>query len=228
MQSEIKFIVFDLDGTLLDSVPDLAIAADKAAQALGYPAVSEAQVRDYVGNGADVLIGRSLSQSLTVSADLSEETKREARALFDKFYAETHHQLSSLYSNVVSTLAALHEAGIPMAIVTNKPSVFVPEILEQHKIAHYFVDVLGGDAFEQKKPDPVALKHLMDKHQVKPEQMLMVGDSKNDILAAKNAGCHSLGLTYGYNHGEPIANANPDHVADDVSVIVNLLEVTPA
>jgi phosphoglycolate phosphatase len=228
MQSEIKFIVFDLDGTLLDSVPDLAIAADKAAQALGYPAVSEAQVRDYVGNGADVLIGRSLSQSLTVSNELSEETKREARALFDTYYKETHHQLSSLYPNVVTTLAALHQAGIPMAIVTNKPSVFVPEILEQHNIKHYFVDVLGGDAFEQKKPNPVALNHLMDKHQIKPEQMLMVGDSKNDILAARNAGCHSLGLTYGYNHGEPIANASPDHVADDVNVILNLLELTPA
>jgi phosphoglycolate phosphatase len=223
MFSDIQFIVFDLDGTLLDSVPDLAIAADKAAQTLGYAPVSEAQVRDYVGNGADVLIGRSLSQSLTVSDELSDETKREARRLFDQFYAETHHQLSRLYPNVVDTLARLHDAGIPLAIVTNKPSMFVPEILEQHNIKDYFVEVLGGDAFEKKKPNPIALNHLMEKYSINPEQMLMVGDSKNDILAAKNAGCHSFGLTYGYNHGEPIANASPDVVADNVSDVLELL-----
>ncbi|MBR9789090.1 phosphoglycolate phosphatase [Vibrio sp. J1-1] len=225
-QQSIKFIAFDLDGTLLDSVPDLAIAADQAVQALGYPSVSIEQVRDYVGNGADVLIGRSLSQSLTINPDLSDELRAEARELFDDFYEQSGHKLSHLYPTVKETLAELHQAGFTLAVVTNKPSKFVPHILEQHGIAQYFVDVLGGDAFPEKKPNPVALNWLMEKHQVQPGEMLMVGDSKNDILAAKNAGCTSFGLTYGYNHGEPISASNPDFVADKLSEILEVVAVS--
>ncbi|EGQ8221019.1 phosphoglycolate phosphatase [Vibrio parahaemolyticus] len=225
-QQDIKLIAFDLDGTLLDSVPDLAVAADQAVQALGYPAVSEEQVRDYVGNGADVLIGRALSQSMTISSDLSEELRAKGRELFDDFYAQSGHQLSHLYPTVKETLEELHQVGFTMALVTNKPSKFVPEILEQHGIAKYFVDVLGGDAFPEKKPNPVALNWLMEKHQVKASEMLMVGDSKNDILAAKNAGCASFGLTYGYNHGEPISASNPDFVADSLSELLEVVAVS--
>ncbi len=113
-----------------------------------------------------------------------------------------------------------------MAIVTNKPSKFVPEILEQHGIGKYFVDVLGGDAFAEKKPNPVALNWLMTKHQLQPSDMLMVGDSKNDILAAQNAGCASFGLTYGYNHGEPISASNPDFVADRLAELLEIVAVS--
>ncbi len=225
-QQSIKFIVFDLDGTLLDSVPDLAVAADQAVRALGFPSVSEEQVRDYVGNGADVLIGRSLSQSLTINPDLTDKVRAEARVLFDDFYEQSGHKLSHLYPTVKETLEELHQAGFTMAIVTNKPSKFVPHILEQHGIAQYFVDVLGGDAFPEKKPNPVALNWLMNKHQLQPSDMLMVGDSKNDILAAKNAGCASFGLTYGYNHGEPIAASNPDVVADKLSELLEMVAVS--
>lgn len=225
-QQSIKFIAFDLDGTLLDSVPDLAIAADQTVQALGFPSVSELQVRDYVGNGADVLIGRSLSQSLTINPELSDELRAKARVLFDDFYEQTGHQLSHLYPTVKETLEELHQAGFTMAIVTNKPSKFVPEILEQHGISKYFVDVLGGDAFAEKKPNPVALNWLMTKHQLQPSDMLMVGDSKNDILAAKNAGCASFGLTYGYNHGEPISASNPDFVADRLAELLEIVAVS--
>ncbi len=222
----IKLIAFDLDGTLLDSVPDLAVAADQAVQQLGFPAVSEAQVRDYVGNGADILIGRALSQSLTIDPTLDETLRVKARELFDQFYDATGHQLSHLYANVKSTLEALAQAGYTLAVVTNKPSRFVPDILAQHGIAHLFSDVLGGDAFADKKPNPVALNWLLEKHHLTAPQMLMVGDSKNDILAARNAGCHSFGLTYGYNHGEPIADAGPDFVADDIGELLNLVLVS--
>lgn len=224
--NDIKLIAFDLDGTLLDSVPDLTIAADKTARQLGYPAVSEMQVRDYIGNGADVLIGRALSQSMTIDPSLPADLRAEARALFDDYYAQTHHKQSVLYPNVLETLKALHEAGFVLALITNKPSRFVPDILAQHAIDGFFIDVLGGDAFTEKKPNPVALNWLLEKHQLKAEQMLMVGDSKNDILAAKNAGCASFGLTYGYNHGEPIAQSEPDFVADDIVQLLDAVGVS--
>ncbi|ELP5902394.1 phosphoglycolate phosphatase [Vibrio vulnificus] len=225
-QQEIKLIAFDLDGTLLDSVPDLAVAADQATRAVGFPGVTELQVRDYVGNGADILIGRALSQSLTINPKLSDELITEARELFDDFYQQTGHKLSHLYPTVKETLKALHQAGFTLALVTNKPSKFVPDVLQQHGIADYFVDVLGGDSFPEKKPNPIALNWLMEKHQIQPTEMLMVGDSKNDILAAKNAGCASFGLTYGYNHGEPISASKPDFVADSLAQLLDVVLVS--
>ncbi|EOA6549709.1 phosphoglycolate phosphatase [Vibrio vulnificus] len=225
-QQEIKLIAFDLDGTLLDSVPDLAVAADQATRAVGFPGVTELQVRDYVGNGADILIGRALSQSLTINPELSDELRAQARELFDDFYQQTGHKLSHLYPTVKETLKELHQVGFTLALVTNKPSKFVPDVLQQHGIADYFVDVLGGDSFPEKKPNPIALNWLMEKHQIQPTEMLMVGDSKNDILAAKNAGCASFGLTYGYNHGEPIAASEPDFVADSLAQLLDVVLVS--
>lgn len=224
--NNIKLIAFDLDGTLLDSVPDLAVAADQAVQALGFPAVTEEQVRDYVGNGADILIGRALSQSLTVDPELNPELRAKARELFDHYYEQTGHKLSHLYPKVTETLEVLYQAGIKLALVTNKPSKFVPDVLAQHDIAHYFVDVIGGDTFAEKKPNPMALNWLLEKHQISAQEMLMVGDSKNDILAAQNTQCYSFGLTYGYNHGEPISNANPHYVADCVADLIDLVLVS--
>ncbi|WP_162047326.1 phosphoglycolate phosphatase [Vibrio taketomensis] len=224
--NELKLIAFDLDGTLLDSVPDLAVAADQAVRELGFAGVTEEQVRDYVGNGADILIGRALSQSLTINPEFSPELLAQGRVLFDDFYQQSGHKLSHLYPAVKETLAALKQAGFTLALVTNKPSKFVPEVLAQHGIDHFFSDVLGGDAFPERKPNPVALNWLMEKHACQPSEMLMVGDSKNDILAAKNAGCRSFGLTYGYNHGEPIATSDPDFVADNIAELLEVVAVS--
>ncbi len=224
--NELKLIAFDLDGTLLDSVPDLAVAADQAVRELGFAGVTEEQVRDYVGNGADILIGRALSQSLTINPEFSPELLAQGRVLFDDFYQQSGHKLSHLYPAVKETLVALKQAGFTLALVTNKPSKFVPEVLAQHGIEHFFSDVLGGDAFPERKPNPVALNWLMEKHACQPSEMLMVGDSKNDILAAKNAGCRSFGLTYGYNHGEPIATSDPDFVADNIAELLEVVAVS--
>lgn len=226
MSTPIRLIAFDLDGTLLDSVPDLAIAADQAVRAMGYAGVSEAQVREYVGNGADILIARALSQSLTIDPQLPAELLTKARVLFDEFYEQTQHQKSRLYPQVIETLTHLKQAGFILALVTNKPSRFVPEVLATHQLTDYFSEVLGGDRFAQKKPDPMALNWLLEQYQLSAQQMLMVGDSKNDILAAKNAGCASFALTYGYNHGEPIALANPDYLADNINVLLSVLGLT--
>ena len=223
--SDIDFIAFDLDGTLLDSVPDLADAADKTMRALGRAGVTVEQVTTWIGNGADILIGRALSQSVDVDPDLDPALHREARALFDRFYEEGGHEKSALYPGVKETLAGFHEAGIPMAIVTNKPAQFVPHLLEEHGIADFFVDVIGGDTFPLKKPDPYALNWLLDKHQLTAEKMLMVGDSRNDILAAQAASCYVVGLTYGYNYGQPISESNPDIVLDHFSHLAEVVKL---
>jgi phosphoglycolate phosphatase len=220
---KIKLIAFDLDGTLLDSVPDLALAVDQSVQALGYEPVSEEQVRDWVGNGADILIGRAISRSMTVDPDMAPALQKRGRELFNRFYAECGHALSCLYPTVADTLQKLHQAGYKLAVVTNKPSVFVPEILQQHQLQELFVDVIGGEDFPLRKPDPMALNWLLDKHGLSAEEMLMVGDSKNDVLAAKNASCASFALTYGYNHGEPIEHSGPDYIADEMAELLALL-----
>ncbi|GEA61431.1 phosphoglycolate phosphatase [Vibrio comitans] len=219
----IKLLAFDLDGTLLDSVPDLTTAVDLAMKAMGRPGASEAQVRDWVGNGADTLVARALSQDIEIDLSLTDESKSEARAHFDRFYAECGHTQSTLYPRVKESLRALHEAGYQLAVITNKPYQFVPEILAQHGIDDLFIDVLGGDSLAKKKPDPLPLTHLMGKYQASLSETVMIGDSKNDILAAKNAGVMSVALPYGYNHGEPIEQANPDHLIQDLSQLPELL-----
>ncbi|MDP5029633.1 phosphoglycolate phosphatase [Paraglaciecola sp.] len=221
--SDIELVVFDLDGTLIDSVPDLAIATNQTLQVLGQPSVSETQVRDFVGNGADTLLARALSQNIIVKPELAPELCLRARQLFDEFYAQTEHKSSKLYPTVSTTLAALHQAGINMALLTNKPSQFLPAILTQQNIAYCFVDIIGGDTFARKKPDPMALAWLLNKYQLKSKQVLMVGDSKHDIETAKNAGCRSFGLSYGYNHGESIALSRPDFVAQQLDELLEIL-----
>lgn len=223
---EIKLIAFDLDGTLLNSVPDLTIGVDAAIQALGYEAISEEQVSHWVGNGVEILLSRALSRSMTVDPKLNKDELAKARELFNQAYAASGHKLSYLYPTVKSTLEKLHSAGYKLAVVTNKPSEFVPEILEKQQIDHLFLDVIGGEDFPKRKPDPMALNWLLEKHHLSADEMLMVGDSKNDIQAAKNAHCPSFALTYGYNHGEPISDANPDFVADEMAELLKLLSVS--
>ena len=215
----IKVIAFDLDGTLLDSVPDLAIATNQAVQKLGYPEVTEAQVREWIGNGAEALVARAINNSMDTQWP-SDKLAEEALTLFKAFYQQTHFSNSKLYAGVKTSLETLHELGYVLAMVTNKPSQFIPEILRQHNLAEYFETVLGGDCVTKKKPHPEALLSLMEKYEIQAEQLLMVGDSKNDILAAKNAGCPSVGLTYGYNHGEPIGDSQPDLVIDNLEELL--------
>ncbi|GLO59690.1 phosphoglycolate phosphatase [Vibrio sp. MACH09] len=221
--SKVKLIAFDLDGTLLHSVPDLTIGVDAAVQALGYPPITEEQVSHWVGNGVEILLSRAICRSITVSEDLDRDELAKGREVFNKTYAECGHKKSHLYPKVKSTLETLHSKGYKLAVVTNKPSQFVPEILQQQGIEHLFSDVIGGEDFPVRKPDPIALNWLLEKYQLTSDEMLMVGDSKHDIQAAKNANCPSFALTYGYNHGKPISSANPDFVADQLSELLTLL-----
>ena len=225
----IRGVAFDLDGTLVDSAPGLTAAVDNALYALELPQVGEARVITWIGNGADVLMSRALAWSLQErnaqraaigkpaidSADIPQEEQAfMLRKLFDRYYAESVKEGSVLFPDVAQTLAALHGKGLPLALVTNKPTPFVAPLLEALGIDSYFDVVIGGDDVKNKKPHPEPLLLVAEKLALAPGELLFVGDSRNDILAARAAGCCSVGLTYGYNYGEPITLSEPDYVFD--------------
>lgn len=210
---KIRGIAFDLDGTLVDTALGLSQAMDQALYALELPAAGEENVEKWIGNGADVLVQRALTWALKGQEPQFDQCLM-ARKLFDSFYAQTVDEGSFLFPEVASTLAVLAENGLPMGLVTNKPTPFVMPLLEKLGIAEYFQVVIGGDDVENKKPHPEPLFKVMEKLNLSAEALLFVGDSRNDILAAQAAGCPSVGMTYGYNYGEAIELSKPDVVFD--------------
>lgn len=220
--SPVRLVLFDLDGTLIDSVPQLFKAVNGALQESDLPAVSLTQVASWIGNGADMLLRRAWARSSTPPA-WPETLAHSLRQAFDRHYQAGLGKDFSLFPGVTSTLRQLRATGLAMAIVTNKPHPFVAPLLQQAGLADCFDLVLGGDVLPQRKPDPAPLLHVCQQLGYTPAQSLMVGDSRNDILAAQAAGMRSVGLTYGYNHGEPIAACRPDWVFDQFCQLTSLL-----
>lgn len=213
-----RLVMFDLDGTLMDSVPDLAAAVDKMLMLLGREHAGIARVRDWVGNGSRVLVRRALAGGLEHEG-VSDEFADEALALFMQAYSGGH-ELTTVYPGVRECLDWLREREVKLAIITNKPAQFIEPLLEEKGLAGYFDWLVGGDTLPQQKPDPAALFWVMDKAGVAPGESLFVGDSRNDVRAAKAATVPCVALTYGYNHGEPIADEHPALVLDDLRELV--------
>lgn len=231
----IRGVAFDLDGTLVDSAPGLTAAVDNALYALELPMAGEERVVTWIGNGADVLIQRALTWARqeraalraaqgkpSVDHDDIPQAEQQAilRKLFDRYYGEVAEEGSFLFPAVADTLGALHAKGLPLALVTNKPTPFVAPILASLDIAKYFTVVIGGDDVKNKKPHPEPLFLVAEKLGLAPAELLFVGDSRNDIQAAKAAGCSSIGLTYGYNYGEPISLSEPDYIFDQFNELL--------
>ncbi|RRV30513.1 phosphoglycolate phosphatase [Stutzerimonas stutzeri] len=213
-----RLVMFDLDGTLMDSVPDLAAAVDKMLMLLGREPAGIERVRDWVGNGSRVLVRRALAGQLDHDG-VVDELADEALALFMQAYAGGH-ELTAVYPGVRDCLDWLRERRVKLAIITNKPAQFIEPLLEEKGLAGYFDWLVGGDTLPQQKPDPAALFWVMDKAGVAPSESLFVGDSRNDVRAAKAATVRCVALTYGYNHGEPIADEQPALVLDDLRELV--------
>lgn len=210
--TDIRGLAFDLDGTLVDSAPGLADAIDRAFTAMSLPEPGIGRVATWIGNGADVMVERALCWALNGKPE--EHQIRDARALFDKHYAETVESGSTLFPDVAETLSALAQRNMPMAIVTNKPTPFVAPLLASLGIADYFSLIIGGDDVVAKKPHPAPLFMVLGKFGLFPRELLFVGDSRNDILAAQAAGSPCVGMTFGYNYGESIVTSNPDLALD--------------
>lgn len=221
--NQIRAVSFDLDGTLIDSGPDLSLAINLMLEELNRDTFDTVLIHQWVGNGVPMLVKRALSGSEHVAQDLSDALYEDAKSRFERLYAENLCVNTKPYEGVVDTLQWLHEQNLPLAVVTNKPFAFTSPLLDQLGLSHYFDVILGGDSLEKRKPDPFPLQYVLDKRDLKPAQMLMVGDSRNDILAAKAAGCPSVGVTYGYNYGIPIQESDPDWAIDQFSLLQNIL-----
>jgi phosphoglycolate phosphatase len=218
-----KLLIFDLDGTLINSALDLALAVNHMLKTINRDTFSENIIHGWVGNGAQTLVNRALSGQSEIDETLDATFAAEALDIFLKFYAQNLCVATVTYPNVTTTLKALKEKGYCLAIVTNKPFVFVEPILKGLEMDGLFELILGGDSLSVKKPDPAPLLHVCEQLDVSVEACVMVGDSKNDILAANACAMQSVGVTYGYNYGESISVYEPTMVVDDFGDLLKSL-----
>ncbi len=217
-----EMVLIDVDGTLVDSVPDLAFCVDEMLKQLDMPTRGEAAVRHWVGNGVERLVKRGLINALDGEPD--EALYNRALPIFRALYAENTSKRSCLYEGVPEALEFLKTTGVKIGCVTNKASEFTLPILEDLGISDYFETVLCGDMVERKKPDPMPLLQSAEKLGVAPESSMMLGDSMSDVKAARAAGFSIVCMSYGYNHGEDIRDYNPDAVVDSMAEIKDIID----
>ena len=215
-------ILIDVDGTLVDSVPDLAFCIDEMMRRLGREPRGETRVRDWVGNGVERLVRRALIGRLDGEPDEAEFDR--AYPVFLALYADNTSKRSLLYPGVVDGLDYLKAAGYALGCVTNKAEQFTIPLLRDLGIDEYFSIVICGDTLEHKKPHPAPLLHAAEFFKVRPAQSLMVGDSISDVTAARAAGFQIACLPYGYNHGEDIRVAEPDVIIETLAHLKTELE----
>jgi phosphoglycolate phosphatase len=215
-------ILIDLDGTMIDSVPDLAFCVDGTMERLGRPVRGEAAVRNWVGNGVEKLIRRALAGDLDGNA--SDADYAQAYPIFIELYAQSTSERSTLYPGVRDGLQWLRDSGFALGCVTNKPAQFTLPLLESFGILDAFGLVVSGDTLPEKKPHPMPLLHAAAHFGVEPGESLMIGDSVSDVQAARAAGFMGIVCTsYGYNHGRDIREAGPDAVIDSFAELPGLL-----
>ncbi|MGO1687231.1 MAG: phosphoglycolate phosphatase [Psychrobacter sp.] len=216
-----QLLIFDFDGTLIDSVPDLADAVNAMLTTLGKDTFPISTIRNWVGNGSRLLVERALVGKIEVQeGELTVEEADYAEQVFFAAYKEISGSKTVAYPDVDSGLKKLHSAGYTLALVTNKPIRFVPKILQSFGWQDLFSEVLGGDSLPQKKPNPAPLLYVCESLKITPDQAVMIGDSRNDILAGQNAKMDTLGLSYGYNYGQDIRELNPTEAFDDFAALV--------
>ena len=218
-----KHLIFDLDGTLIDSVPDLALAVNMTMQELNRDIFCLDIVRVWVGNGSEVLIKRALSADVIIDNDLDEALFNEAHKLFLDFYAQNVCVDTIMFEGVKNTLEVLKDKSYILSIVTNKPYEFVEPILKSFEIDTLFEFYIGGDSLEVKKPNAEPLLYVCEKLKFKIEDSVMIGDSKNDILAATNCNMTSIAVSYGYNYDEDISIHKPTYIIDNFKDILKVL-----
>ena len=217
-----EMILIDVDGTLVDSVPDLAYCVDEMMTALDREPWGEERVRDWVGNGVERLVRRALTGALKGEPD--EADFQRAYPIFIDLYAENTSKRSILYPGVREGVDLLKAAGFPLGCVTNKAAQFTGPLLKALGLYDDFSIVISGDTLSKKKPDPAPLLHAAEFFGCDPAVAMMIGDSVSDVAAARAAGFQIVCMSYGYNHGVDIRESAPDAVIDTMTEILPLLE----
>ena len=216
-----KLVMIDVDGTLVDSVPDLAYCVDQMMLSLDMPVRGEETVRHWVGNGVPRLVERALTGELDGST--SQEAFDKAYPIFLDLYSQNSSVRSTLYEGVMEGLDYLKSKDYLLGCVTNKAEQFTLPLLQSLGIIDYFGIVISGDTLEKKKPDPLPLIHGANFFNIKPNECLMLGDSVSDVKAARAASFQIICMSYGYNHGNNIADENPDLVIDSMAQLRDYL-----
>ncbi|KPQ29888.1 MAG: phosphoglycolate phosphatase, bacterial [Marinobacter excellens HL-55] len=214
--------LFDLDGTLVDSAPDLAAAVDQMLAHLGRSPAGLANVRNWVGNGSGILVRRALARQIDWAPPTPKDDAlfKDAMAIFYHAYQQLNGQQAVVFDDVKGCLAHLQTLGCRMAVVTNKPDQFVSPLLKQTGLDQYFEVIVGGDTLAVKKPDPAPLLHAMEKLGGTRGTTVMVGDSAADISAARAAGIPCVAVRYGYNFGASVDSLGADAVVDSLSELL--------
>ena len=214
----VKAVMIDLDGTLADTIPDLAEAANMMLRELGRPGLERELIRTFVGKGIPKLVERALAGSLEGSVPAG--LLARALPIYERCYAGVNGKHTVIFPGVSEGLRTLRAMQLPLACVTNKAERFTLALLEQLQLARCFEQVIAGDTLPQKKPDPQPLLHACRGFGIAPGDMLMIGDSANDVEAARAAGCPVFCVTYGYNEGRDVRELDVD------AIVASLIEAT--
>ncbi len=216
-------VMIDLDGTLIDTAPDIAAAANRMLAELGRPARELDTIAGWIGNGVSRLVKRTLTGAMQAEPDPVEFAA--ALASFRRHYADLLTAQSRPFPGVIDGLERLAAAGFALACITNKAAVFTAPLLAALGLDRYFQLVLAGDSLPKKKPDPLPLLHACRHFGITPDHGVLVGDSRNDIQAARAAGMPVICVTYGYNHGEDVRALHPDAVIDALTELPRYLRL---
>ncbi len=212
-------VLLDLDGTLLDTLPDLAAAANAMRIDMGLDPLPAAEISTFVGKGADVLVACALAGQANTTVPVAAVTNalfEQARARFYAHYTVLNGQHATLYDGVLTGLSTLQARGLALGIVTNKPTVFTLPLLERMGLAPFMQTVICGDTCARRKPDPDPMLLACQRLACRPSHTVVVGDSINDAISARAAGCRVLAVPYGYNEGQPVTDLPVD------GIVVNL------
>jgi phosphoglycolate phosphatase len=218
----VNTLLFDLDGTLVDSVPDIAFALNTMRAQLHLPTITLEVVKNIVGRGFPTTVQLILELDMTQTE--AKKLHAKAFSLTLQAYSENHGKHTTIYVGVLSTLIFLKKHHYKMAIVTNKEEAHATALLEKVGLASYFDCIIGGDTTDHYKPHPDSIFEALSRLKSKPNDAIMIGDSKTDIDAAHNAAIPVVAVTYGYNHNTPISHYHPEYIIDAMSELPSLLK----
>ena len=222
MNKRFDLVMFDLDGTLIETAPEICDAVNDTLRRFDLPEITQQQVNDWIGQGTRELLIEALAYSgkTSVAAVRVSDSLSLVDAEFDKYYQARCGTRSHLYPQVRETLTVLRERGVKLAVVTNKESRYTASVLNAHQLLPLFDRVVSGDTLPRKKPDPAGIQSCLAQFETPAHRALFVGDSSIDVATARNAGVTVWALPYGYNMGQSIENCSPDRVIPDCSVLL--------